>query len=184
MDADALVRLLAEPIRLKVFAALVLGAGSASEAAAAAGVGMRETAVALRRLGDAGLVDQRGGRVAPRTEVFGELARQTAPSLPTEDLGYADPAVANMLSIFIRDGRLVGLPAQHGRRRLVLEHLAQSFEPGIDYAEREVNAVLRDWTADAGVDHVTLRRYLIDEQLLRREEGVYRRSGGPVDVSK
>jgi hypothetical protein len=30
---------------------------------------------------------------------------------------------------------------------------------------------------------VSLRRYLIDEDLLRREGGIYRRSGGWTDVS-
>jgi len=65
----------------------------------------------------------------------------------------------------------------------VLEHLAQAFEPGIDYPEREVNAVLIDRAGDSGVDHVSLRRYLIDEDLLHRRDGVYRRSGGWTDVS-
>jgi hypothetical protein len=82
----------------------------------------------------------------------------------------------------VRDGHLVGLPAQRGRRVVVLEHLAQSFEPGVDYPEKEVNAVLAEFAEGGAVDHVTLRRYLVDEQLLRREQGVYRRSGGRVDV--
>jgi hypothetical protein len=31
-------------------------------------------------------------------------------------------------------------------------------------------------------DHVTLRRYLVDAQLLDRDSGQYWRSGGPVDL--
>ena len=64
----------------------------------------------------------------------------------------------------------------------MLEHIAQSFEPGVDYSEpgRRGSQV---WAADSGVDHVSLRRYLIDEALLRRQDGVYRRSGGWTDVS-
>ena len=66
---------------------------------------------------------------------------------------------------------------------IVLEHVVQSFEPGVDYPEPEVNAMLTEWTAGSGVDHVTVRRYLIDEDLLRRVDSVYRRSGGWTDVS-
>lgn len=83
---------------------------------------------------------------------------------------------------FLDDGRLVRLPARWGRRRVVLEHVAQSFEPGRRFPEEEVDAVLRAWCAGGGTDHVTVRRHLVDEGLLSREDGVYWRSGGWVDV--
>ena len=54
-----------------------------------------------------------------------------------------------------------------------------SFEPGVRYPEREVDAVLRAWHDD----HAALRRYLVDEALLARENGVYWRVGGPVDMA-
>jgi hypothetical protein len=47
------------------------------------------------------------------------------------------------------------------------------------YPERAVNAILRVWFAD----YASLRRYLVDEQLLVRENAVYWRAGGPVDVA-
>jgi hypothetical protein len=61
---------------------------------------------------------------------------------------------------------------------MVLEVLAQEFEPGRRYTEREVNEVLGRWHSDVAA----LRRYLVDEGLLDREPGIYWRSGGPVDV--
>jgi hypothetical protein len=76
----------------------------------------------------------------------------------------------------------VSLPAQESKRRLVLEHVAQTFEPGRRYPEREVDAVLRAWTEGGATDHAALRRYLVDHQLLAREGGEYWRSGGWVDV--
>ncbi|MER7474086.1 DUF2087 domain-containing protein, partial [Micromonospora sp. NPDC000018] len=76
------------------------------------------------------------------------------------------------------DGVLVGLSAQRGRRRVLLAHVATSFEPGVRYPERAVDDVLRRWCEGGGSDHVTLRRYLVDEQLLAREQGVYWRIGG------
>lgn len=46
-------------------------------------------------------------------------------------------------------------------------------EPGRTYAENELNAVLIQWVAsfgdNFGLDHVSLRRYLVDEGYLRRD---------------
>jgi hypothetical protein len=47
------------------------------------------------------------------------------------------------------------------------------------YPERAVDAILRAWYDD----YVTIRRYLIDEDLMARENGLYWRTGGYVDVS-
>jgi len=89
---------------------------------------------------------------------------------------------AALLRAFVPDGRLLRLPAKRTRRVVVLEYLAQSFEPGRRFPEREVDAVLRAWCAGGEVDHVTVRRYLVDEGLLGRDHGVYWRTGGWVDV--
>jgi hypothetical protein len=83
---------------------------------------------------------------------------------------------------FIGDGRLIRLPAKRARRLAVLDYLAQSFEPGRRFPEREVDVVLRAWCEGGEVDHVTVRRYLVDEGMLSRDHGMYWRSGGWVDV--
>ena len=61
---------------------------------------------------------------------------------------------------------------------LVLDHLAQDFEPGRTYPEAEVNEILGGFHDD----HAALRRYLVDEAFLAREGGVYWRTGGTVQV--
>jgi hypothetical protein len=182
-SAVGVVRLLAEPARLRVFAAVVLGATSLGEVTAATGLDVRDVAGALRRLADGGLVEMSGDRVAAVDGVFAELARSTAVAEPVEDLGYTDERVATVLRTFVRNGRLLGMPAQRRRRIAVLEHIAQSFEPGIEYPESEVNGALLAWCEGSGVDHVSVRRYLVDEGLLRRADGRYARSGGWTDVS-
>ncbi len=70
------------------------------------------------------------------------------------------------------------MPTRRAKRLLVLDQVAQLFELGRTFPEREVNARL------AGIhpDVAALRRYLVDEQFLTREGGVYWRSGGTVDV--
>jgi hypothetical protein len=68
----------------------------------------------------------------------------------------------------VRDGRITVLPARRTRRRLLLEQIAQAFEPGVRYPEQQVNAALRALFDD----HAALRRYLVDEGYLSRQSGV------------
>jgi hypothetical protein len=83
-----------------------------------------------------------------------------------------------VLDSFVKDGRLVTVPARRRKRQVVLNHVAQRFQIGRRYSESEVNAILRPFHDDVA----SLRRYLVDEVFLDRENGVYWRSGGTVDV--
>jgi hypothetical protein len=178
VDAATIVGLLADPARLKVVAALALGAGTIEDVSAAAGLPLKDVALAARRLARAGLVHRDGHALALHTDRFGTAARAAAEAAPAPLPLSADPAEDAVLSAFVRNGRLVAVPAQQSKRRIVLEHLVRVFEPGVRYPEREVNALLAVWHADVAA----LRRYLVDEGLLSREAGVYWRSGGWVDV--
>lgn len=85
---------------------------------------------------------------------------------------------AAVLRAFLdEDGRLRQVPAKLSKRLVVLDHVARAFEIGVRYPEREVDAVLRAFHPD----HVALRRYLVEQDFLTREAGVYWRSGGTVD---
>jgi hypothetical protein len=86
----------------------------------------------------------------------------------------ADPALRKVLRSYLVGGRLPVIPRPGTKRRLLLGYLATAFEPGIRYTEPEVNATVRVWHPDVAA----LRRYLVDEGLLARENGVYWRSGG------
>jgi hypothetical protein len=89
----------------------------------------------------------------------------------------ADPPA--QLRAYIRDGRITAVPAKRTRRRLLLDEVAQAFEPGRRYQESAVNEILR-LIFD---DYCTLRRYLVDEAFLSRTAaGTYWRAGGTVNV--
>ena len=167
----------AEPERLRVVSALALGASTIPEVAAATGMEPRAVVRALRRLERAGLVSRSKDELTLHADLFKDAARQAAPDEPGEPLS-ADPATDAVLRAFTRDGRIISFPVQRARRRLLLEHVAAVFEPGVRYPEKEVDATLRAWYAD----HATLRRYLVDELLLDRADGLYWRIGGPVPV--
>jgi ADP-ribose pyrophosphatase YjhB (NUDIX family) len=178
-ESRRLVGLLAEPDRLRVVAALSLGAHTPAEVVRATGLDPRAVAAALRRLEAGGLVSTVAGALRLAEAQFAAAARAETPPRAVEDHGVSDPAAAAVLRAFIRNGRLNQMPAARGKRRTVLEHIASTFEPGVRYPERQVDAMLRAWYPD---DHVSLRRYLVDEQLLARDAGEYWRTGGWVDV--
>ena len=174
-----LLGLLAEPERLRVVAALALGATDVAEVARVAGLPPRPAYRALRRLEAGGLVALGDdGRAVLTPERLKEVVRAAVPEEPAEDVGDVDPGSAAVLRAFLRDGRLARIPAARAKRLVVLDHLARVFEPGVRYPERDVNALLRAFHPDVAA----LRRHLVDEGLLSRGGGEYWRSGGPVDV--
>ncbi len=74
---------------------------------------------------------------------------------------------------FLRDGRLVSIPAKSRKRELLLEViLDQSFPEDREYEEKEVNMRL----ALVHPDVAAIRRYLVDGGFMTREAGVYRRA--------
>jgi hypothetical protein len=178
VDAATIVGLLADPARLKVVAALALGAGTIEDVADAAGLPLKDVALAARRLARAGLVHRDGHTLALHAELFGAGARAAAEAAPAPAPLSDDPAEDAVLSAFVRNGRLTSIPAQRSKRLVVLDHLVRVFEAGVRYPEREVNALLAVWHPDVAA----LRRYLVDEGLLTREAGVYWRTGGYVEV--
>lgn len=170
--------LLADPTRLKVVAALALGAATIEDVADAAGLPLKDVVLAARRLARAGLVHRDGHALVLHAELFATAARAAAEAAPAPVALSDDPAEDAVLSAFVRNGRLTSIPAQRSKRLVVLDHLVRVFEAGVRYPEREVNALLAVWHPDVAA----LRRYLVDEGLLTREAGVYWRTGGWVDV--
>lgn len=134
----------------------------------------RTVTEAVGKLRQSGLIgaDDRVDRV---------LLRSVATSLPqTPDI---DPAIldgpwsqdeAEVLSRFFVGGRLDSIPSNLTKRRVILERLSQEFEPGLRYEEADVNFRLQLFYPD----YAALRRYMVDEDLLTRAQGVYWRSGG------
>ncbi len=78
-----------------------------------------------------------------------------------------------VLRAFVRDDRLVSIPAKPRKRELLLPFiLERCFPEDRDYEEKEVNQRL----ALLHRDVAALRRYLIDARLMTREGGIYRRA--------
>ncbi len=104
---------------------------------------------------------------------FADAARAgvTVEPRATDDVG-------RVVQTFVHDGRLTSMPTQRSKRLVVLDLIAQDFEPGLRYSELEVNAIVGRWHDD----YAMVRRWLVDELFLSREAGSYWRSGGNVDL--
>jgi hypothetical protein len=168
-DPATLVGLLADEDRLRVFSAVALGARTVAEIAKRSGLGESEVQAALPRLVTSGLVAQEDG-LNVSLEALLEAARRR----PERDRGAADatPDEQRVLRNFVVDGRLVRLPARQAQKQVVLSYVARRFDESRSYEERDVNELLHDVYDDTA----SLRRYLVDEGLLEREAGVYRRA--------
>ena len=83
------------------------------------------------------------------------------------------------LRVYLRNGGIETIPAKRSRRILLLDQIAQAFEPGMRYPERDVSLFL----GGLHPDYAALRRYLVDEGFLTRAGGEYWRTGGTVGAS-
>jgi hypothetical protein len=86
--------------------------------------------------------------------------------------------VTKTIEPYFFGGRLTVLPRRRPARLAVLDFLAGQFEPGRRYTELEVNQMLAQFHAD----YCTLRRYMVDEEIMDRRDGFYWRAGGTFDV--
>jgi DNA-binding transcriptional ArsR family regulator len=184
LEPRDILGLLAEEDRLRVVAAVLLGAGDLAGIGAATGLSPRAVTRAVARLAAGGLVegdDSTGYRL--RTGAITEAGRRAAaeprPDAEPDELPPGDPQQAAVLRRFLVGGRLVAIPAGHAKRRLVLDHLARLFEPGRYSPEPEVNQTLGAYHPD----YASLRRHLVDEGFLERADQVYWRAGGTVELA-
>ena len=134
---------------------------------------------------------ERAGLVRSRREQYYVVYEPVAELLETRlsDLVAPEPSEARaqagreeryrrrVLQTFLSGGKLLSIPAQRKKRRIVLEHLVEQFDEGRDHPERQVNETL----AAFHPDHCMLRRELIVEGLMTRTGGLYRRRSGAAD---
>lgn len=172
---------LADLNRLKIVGILAQGPASVEELVEALSVQQPTVSHHLAKLRALGLVKMNKEGQLHRyyldEEILGTMAKQI---LSPESLVETAPARLSfeektLRSFFGPDGRLKVIPAQRKKRAVILQRLAQQFEPGRRYQEPQVNEILLRFHEDV----FTLRRELIIAGLLEREHGVYWRPAQP-----
>lgn len=175
--------LLVDPDRLAVAGALAVQPYTADELVERTARDRRTVLTALGDLRQAALVTVDGDTYALDVGALRGLAREAAedalPMDPTIGYGMTD-AEREVLERYFSGRVLTEVPQSRAKLQIVLQRLALEFDVGRRYTEGEVNQVLHEFHTDWS----TLRRYLIDEQLLDREHAdgqtFYWRSGGRV----
>lgn len=74
-----------------------------------------------------------------------------------------------VIDAFFEYGKLKSIPSQRKKERIVLEVIADKFEPDRVYTEKEVNLLIADFYDD----FCTIRRDMIAEKLLDRNASGY-----------
>jgi hypothetical protein len=174
LDAATIVGLLADDDRRRVFAALELGATTIDQSIASTSLEPGRAAKAVGRLAEAGLVVQSDGALHVLGAAFSNAAREALSRPVSTEHDDLPAAQRKVMAAFVDDGRLLSVPTSLGKRLVILDWLAQDFEPGRRYSEQMVNLIL----GKRHPDTAALRRYLVDHELLSREAGEYWRTGG------
>lgn len=78
-----------------------------------------------------------------------------------------------ILRRLFKGGEIERLPKRPGDARFLLALIASSLQPSQHYSERDLNVHLTEWlagfTCPIGLDHVTVRRYLVDHGFVLRD---------------
>lgn len=180
-ETVALFKCLADRTRLQILRTLAREDAYVELLAERLGMAPSTISFHLKKLTDIGAVSSRKAQYYTMYTLNRQLFDQTMLSILQEESDEA--AIQDererlwrekvLRSFFDEDGRLRTIPSQRKKRLIVLERLAEAFEPGRVYSEREVNLTI----ADFHDDFCTLRREMVDEHLMSREDGRYRRIG-------
>jgi len=77
-----------------------------------------------------------------------------------------------IINTFIKNGKLISIPVQRKKEKIILEEILKSFEHNREYKEREVNIIIADYHDD----FCTIRRDMISEGMFTRDKGIYIRT--------
>ncbi len=163
------VKALSHTDRLRIVGALSREPKPAAEIAEAVHLSLQETIKHLFHLEQGGIVLRtEDGRYSLDQDGLEKLAKGqlegSRPSYIPDSMMKAD-ARKVLAGCLAADGTIIQIPAQAGRRQVILDYVIQAFEPGKVYKEREVNLLLARFHKDTA----SLRRYLIDAEMLKRK---------------
>ncbi len=93
--------------------------------------------------------------------------------VPRSDLSEDE----RILRTWVKDGRLLEIPAQEKKKQVVIRWLAGQIDP----ERRWTESAFSQWLAQFNEDYATLRRYLVEGGYMARENGIYWRTAASDD---
>jgi hypothetical protein len=74
-----------------------------------------------------------------------------------------------VLKTFIKENRLTKLPVQRKKRMIIIDEFTKMFQPHRSYSEEEINSII----LKSYDDYCTIRRLMIEEGIMKRENQIY-----------
>ena len=162
------VKAMADADRLRIIGVLARGRADKTEIAQCLNMSLRDAVDQLAFLAQVGMVSLTDGFYELNAAKVENLAREQLQEkrpeyIPAPDLDEKSRKV--LVSCLEPDGTIKRLPSQPAQLKIILNYLVQTFTPGVDYTEKEVNTIIRRFHVDVS----GLRRDLVDAGLLDRE---------------
>lgn len=175
-ESIALFKCLADKSRLQILKSLALEDMYVERLAERLGITAPTVSFHLKKLADAGAVRSYKSqyytmyalnRTLFETRIL-DILQEESDEAALQAQREADYR-RRVIDTFFQYGRLTAIPTQRKKERIVLEVIAEAFAFDRVYTEREVNILI----ADFHDDFCTIRRDMIAEHLLAREDGRY-----------
>jgi predicted DNA-binding protein YlxM (UPF0122 family) len=172
-------KVLADEKRLQIIGLLARQDYSVEELAAILHLSSATVSHHLRRLVKASLVQARADQhyhvYSLQLEVLREMSQQILSEDTLQETTEALDLNAydrKVLRDYVENGRLKSIPRQWKKRDVIVRFLAEQFEPGQRYTEKEVNEII----GRIHEDYATFRRELVDGRYMARDREVYWRT--------
>jgi hypothetical protein len=163
------VKALSDADRLRIVGILTQHPATTKEIAGELGIPFKDANNHLAFMAFAGIVREKDGLYELDANALEALSRRQFAGKPRESYTLApdlDTEKRKVLKAYLNpDGSIRQIPLQPAKLRVILAYLINAFTPEIFYTEKEVNMVLKRFNPDVS----SLRRYLVDATLLKRE---------------
>ncbi len=130
----------------------------------------------LKKLEKAGLVIKRKEQYytmySPRSDIFNLTLRELTSFNNMNKFAQEERIKKyrdKVIKTFFKRGKLLKLPVQRKKKLIVLDEFLQKFERGTKYSEKQVNDII----THAFGDYCTVRRLMIEENMMKRKGGIY-----------
>ena len=177
-EAVALFKCLADKSRIQILKSLMTEDMYVERLAERIGVTPATVSFHLKKLEDVGAVKSRRDQYYTMYSINNEVFNVTILDILKEkseemDLQKERDEIyrKKVIDSFFEYGKLKSIPSQRKKERIVLEDIAKAFEKGREYTEREVNIII----ADFNDDFCTIRRDMISEGIITRENMIYKK---------
>lgn len=182
MDRNNAIRIfkcLSDASRLNIISALKNGEAYGELLAQRLGLSASTLSFHMKKLEEAGLVTSRKEQYytvytlnEPVTQIrLADLICDDSPAEEDAARLREEAYRKNVLQAFFDGEQLRSIPVQRKKKLIILQKIAGSFTPGKVYEETEVSEII----ARFHPDYCTLRRDMISEGILTRENGKYMR---------